>query len=329
MSMEEENKKIIKKTMGRRKIEIKKIDKKSSLQVTFTKRRMGLFRKASELAVLCGAEIAILVQSPADKIFAFAHPSVDALVDRFHNSTELLAASSSWLRRYTDDGRCKYEEAWRKLEAEKRSVMEDDQAARDEFWWDEPLEGMEQLHELEEYVEAMEVLKDKLHEMEQRKLVEAPAPAQITLNIGGGGVHATYTPENWSAAPSSESMLGTTVSDLTECYDNSSINGLGTNQLISYCDDQYSLTSAAGDFNQGLDFNGGDGRSDDLSNDHDQYVEAIEVLKDKLYELEQCKLMESASELDVVDHGLGGFTSFDQFDHDQDFNWLEDCNWFQ
>ncbi|EPS64141.1 hypothetical protein M569_10640, partial [Genlisea aurea] len=72
-----------KKTLGRRKIEIRKIEKKQNRQVTFTKRRMGLFRKASEIGVLCGAEMAILVRSPAGKIFAFGNPSPDSVISLF------------------------------------------------------------------------------------------------------------------------------------------------------------------------------------------------------------------------------------------------------
>ncbi|XP_047949511.1 agamous-like MADS-box protein AGL61 [Salvia hispanica] len=71
-----------KKTLGKRKIAIKKIEKKSSLQVAFSKRRGGLFRKATELSVLCGVEIAILVKSPAGKLYSFGHPSVEALINR-------------------------------------------------------------------------------------------------------------------------------------------------------------------------------------------------------------------------------------------------------
>ncbi|XP_047949552.1 agamous-like MADS-box protein AGL61 [Salvia hispanica] len=70
-----------KKTLGRRKIAMKKIEKKSSLQVAFTKRRGGLFRKATELSILCGVEIAILVKSPAGKLYSFGHPSVEALIN--------------------------------------------------------------------------------------------------------------------------------------------------------------------------------------------------------------------------------------------------------
>ncbi|KAL0305517.1 UNVERIFIED_CONTAM: Agamous-like MADS-box protein [Sesamum radiatum] len=118
----------IKKTLGRRKIEIKKIEKKTSLQVTFTKRRMGLFRKASELSVLCGAEIAILVKSPAERIFAFGHPSVETLIDRFQRGLALspgTGTSSNGQILVREDGiRSKYEESVRRLEMERRVLKE-------------------------------------------------------------------------------------------------------------------------------------------------------------------------------------------------------------
>ncbi|KAL9146067.1 hypothetical protein ABFS82_13G085800 [Erythranthe guttata] len=179
--------------MGRRKIEIKKIEKKSSLQVTFTKRRMGLFRKASELSILCGAEIAILVQSPADKIFSYGHPSVEALVNRLlhHNgggafpSHELVASSSSSTTRsyslqrqivpWQEDGRIKYEEALRKLEFEKLSIQKHEiMSTSMDFWWDKSIDQFTELHELEEFVQALEALKNnvscKLEEMAKHKL---------------------------------------------------------------------------------------------------------------------------------------------------------------
>ncbi|KAL8045156.1 hypothetical protein ABFX02_08G094400 [Erythranthe guttata] len=146
-----------KKTMGRRKIEIKKIEKRSSLQVTFSKRRMGLFRKASELSVLCGAEIAILVQSPANKIFSYGHPSVETLFHRYQTGGGGEAASS--IIPYREDGRSKYDEAVRKLEIVKRSMKQESSITG--FWWDEPLDDME-LYELEDYVDAMEALNDNV-----------------------------------------------------------------------------------------------------------------------------------------------------------------------
>ncbi|PHT65082.1 Agamous-like MADS-box protein AGL62 [Capsicum annuum] len=70
-------------SMGRQKIKIAKIEVKNHLQVTFSKRRSGLFKKASELCTLCGVEIAIIVFSPARKVFSFGHPNVESLIDRF------------------------------------------------------------------------------------------------------------------------------------------------------------------------------------------------------------------------------------------------------
>ncbi|XP_051230510.1 agamous-like MADS-box protein AGL61 [Lolium perenne] len=70
-------------SMGRQKIEIRRIESEEARQVCFSKRRAGLFKKASELAILCGAEVAAVVFSPAGKAFSFGHPSVEAILERF------------------------------------------------------------------------------------------------------------------------------------------------------------------------------------------------------------------------------------------------------
>ncbi|KAK4340120.1 hypothetical protein RND71_041582 [Anisodus tanguticus] len=59
---------------------------KAKRHVTFSKRRLGLFKKASELCILTGAEIAILVQSlKRQRLFTFGHPSADSVIDRYLN----------------------------------------------------------------------------------------------------------------------------------------------------------------------------------------------------------------------------------------------------
>ncbi|KAF7842915.1 agamous-like MADS-box protein AGL29 [Senna tora] len=61
----------------------------SSRQVTFSKRRTGVFKKANELATLCGAQVAIVAFSPGGKPFSFGQPSVDDVTNKFlHNSTK-------------------------------------------------------------------------------------------------------------------------------------------------------------------------------------------------------------------------------------------------
>ncbi|XP_042455544.1 agamous-like MADS-box protein AGL61 [Zingiber officinale] len=68
---------------GRRKIEIKRIEKEEERQVCFSKRRASLFNKANELSHLCGAQLAVVVFSPGGKPFSYGHPSVDSILDRF------------------------------------------------------------------------------------------------------------------------------------------------------------------------------------------------------------------------------------------------------
>lgn len=54
--------------MGRRKIQIAPIQDDRNRNVTFGKRRNGLFKKAYELGVLCQVDIAVLVWSHTGKL---------------------------------------------------------------------------------------------------------------------------------------------------------------------------------------------------------------------------------------------------------------------
>ncbi|OAY72872.1 MADS-box protein SVP [Ananas comosus] len=58
--------------MAREKIQIRKIDNTTARQVTFSKRRRGLFKKAEELSILCDAEVALIVFSSTGRLFHFS-----------------------------------------------------------------------------------------------------------------------------------------------------------------------------------------------------------------------------------------------------------------
>jgi hypothetical protein len=58
--------------MAREKIQIKKIDNATARQVTFSKRRRGLFKKAEELSVLCDADVAVIIFSSTGKLFEYS-----------------------------------------------------------------------------------------------------------------------------------------------------------------------------------------------------------------------------------------------------------------
>lgn len=59
------------------------IENATSRQVTFSKRRNGLMKKAFELSVLCDAEVALIIFSPRGKLYEFASSSMQATIERY------------------------------------------------------------------------------------------------------------------------------------------------------------------------------------------------------------------------------------------------------
>ncbi|PHT68470.1 hypothetical protein T459_27957 [Capsicum annuum] len=57
--------------MGRKKVEIKRIEDKSSRQATFSKRRNGLMKKAKQLSILCDVDV-VVVFSNRGRLFEFS-----------------------------------------------------------------------------------------------------------------------------------------------------------------------------------------------------------------------------------------------------------------
>ncbi|KAG4142156.1 hypothetical protein ERO13_D06G115712v2 [Gossypium hirsutum] len=79
-----------KKTKGKQKIEIKIIENADDRLIAFSKRRTGIYKKISELSILCGAEILFIIFSPAGKPYSFGHPSVESVAKRFSNAGQHL-----------------------------------------------------------------------------------------------------------------------------------------------------------------------------------------------------------------------------------------------
>uniref|UniRef100_A0A2C9VWL6 Uncharacterized protein n=1 Tax=Manihot esculenta TaxID=3983 RepID=A0A2C9VWL6_MANES len=61
--------------MARGKIQIKRIENSTNRQVTYSKRRNGLFKKANELTVLCDARVSIIMFSTSGKLHEYISPS--------------------------------------------------------------------------------------------------------------------------------------------------------------------------------------------------------------------------------------------------------------
>ncbi|ESW08723.1 hypothetical protein PHAVU_009G069300 [Phaseolus vulgaris] len=72
--------------MGRVKLQIKKIENTTNRQVTFSKRRNGLIKKAYELSVLCGVDVALIMFSPSGRPSFFSgNKSIEEILERYVN----------------------------------------------------------------------------------------------------------------------------------------------------------------------------------------------------------------------------------------------------
>ncbi|PSR91527.1 Agamous-like MADS-box protein [Actinidia chinensis var. chinensis] len=76
--------------MVRGKTEMKRIENTTSRQVTFSKRRSGLLKKAFELSVLCDAEVALIIFSNKGRLYEFSSSSINKTLERYHRKAKEL-----------------------------------------------------------------------------------------------------------------------------------------------------------------------------------------------------------------------------------------------
>ncbi|KAL6201089.1 hypothetical protein ACLB2K_024804 [Fragaria x ananassa] len=69
-------------------IKIEKIESLPARQVTFSKRRKGLFKKARESSVLCDAKVAVIVFSSTDKLYELSRSSTKDIIARYKQCTK-------------------------------------------------------------------------------------------------------------------------------------------------------------------------------------------------------------------------------------------------
>ncbi|KAH0464098.1 hypothetical protein IEQ34_006884 [Dendrobium chrysotoxum] len=177
---------------GRKKIEIKRIDKEANRQVCFSKRRQGLFKKANELCTLCGAEVAIIVFSIAGKPYSFGHPSVDHVLQRFINVPGTSEASSVATTSFEPMNRelvylCgNLEEEinkGRSLNLAKKALS----PVSNPFWWDNNLHLMG-IEELREYEKVLQDLQAIISQTAQQS--RCHAPEAVMRQIDGSSMAA-------------------------------------------------------------------------------------------------------------------------------------------
>ncbi|KAJ6755724.1 MADS BOX PROTEIN [Salix purpurea] len=135
---------------GRQKIEIKRVEKESNRYVTFSKRKNGLFKKATELSTLCGAETAVIIFSEHRKLFSCGQPDVDQVLDRYLAETERVPNNFPSLIKNNVENQLankqEYAESLKRLEEEQtvaKMIGSMNNMNGGGFWWDLPIDNME------------------------------------------------------------------------------------------------------------------------------------------------------------------------------------------
>ncbi|KAL4370401.1 hypothetical protein HN51_014895 [Arachis hypogaea] len=220
-------------TTRRRKIEIKRVEQSNKRHVTFSKRKLGLFNKVTELSILCQAETALIISSQNGKLYACGYPSPDAVIWRFlygGDSSPPQRNDVRFLKKKQKENvevqRAQYESAHEALKEEKKRLDETKKERNSDNnggclgfsqWWENPIDDMD-LEELVKFKESLEQLKTNLIAATDNKInmfqqmmmpspVAAPsslimAPMQTrfsnfnsVLNNNQGGFSAVYQPQ--------------------------------------------------------------------------------------------------------------------------------------
>ncbi|GJM95688.1 hypothetical protein PR202_ga12459 [Eleusine coracana subsp. coracana] len=176
-------------SQGKQRIDICYIQNKERRQVTFSKRRKGLFKKASELAQLCSARVAVIAER--SRAFAIGAPSVNAVLHAYSGEEEgdVEKEVSSWLNQDEDDDSCRSAVEAALRQAEETKALAAAQQARmkaigekvalategRKHWWEA---DMQQLgpEVLPEFARALQRLRDNVQRHLYKLSAAVPLP---------------------------------------------------------------------------------------------------------------------------------------------------------
>uniref|UniRef100_M4DJ66 MADS-box domain-containing protein n=1 Tax=Brassica campestris TaxID=3711 RepID=M4DJ66_BRACM len=84
--------------MGRVKLKIKRLESTGNRQVTYSKRKSGILKKAKELSILCDIDIVLLMFSPTGKptVFHGEHSCIEEVISKFAQLTPQERTKSCW-----------------------------------------------------------------------------------------------------------------------------------------------------------------------------------------------------------------------------------------
>lgn len=190
--------------MVRGKIEMKRIENTTNRQVTFSKRRNGLLKKAYELSVLCDAEVAVIIFSQRGRVYEFSSNSdVKKTIERYSEYMKEAQTYKPEMEQYTQQLRLETKNIAAEielLEVSRRKLLGQSLGSC----------SVEELHEVESQLERSlinirarkgHLLKEQIEQLKDKERFLREENAKLSAKSGG---------EQWR--PSIEQRDGTTYS---------------------------------------------------------------------------------------------------------------------
>ena len=235
----------------KRTIEIKKVEQINRRHVTFSKRKLGLFNKLTELSILCQVEAAVIITSQNGKLYTCGYPDADAVVRRYLNGGLPRRLDSACKKRQQDaieTLRLEYEATQNHLKEEQKRLQEIKETRKSSLcfpsWWNLPTEGMG-LEDLEQFKTSLERLKFNLVGALQEKqmnsvpsmpnaLMVPPMPSTVLPPVSHAAMVPPMMPPQFQNMPllSVQRLSGNQVQD--DYWRSAAIASNGFGSLKSY-----------------------------------------------------------------------------------------------
>ncbi|EXC11717.1 MADS-box transcription factor 6 [Morus notabilis] len=225
--------------MGRGRVELKRIENKINRQVTFSKRRNGLLKKAQELSVLCDAEIALIVFSSRGKLYEFGSAGITKTLERYQRcsftpqDTSLIERETqSWYQEVT-----KLKAKYESLQRTQRHFLGEDLG---------PL-NVKELQNLEKQLEGalaqarqrkMQIMIEQVEDLRKKERQLGDLNKQLKLKLEAEGQNLKAIQSLWSsnvaAGSSNFALHSSSQSNITmDCQPPEPILQIGYHQYVA------------------------------------------------------------------------------------------------
>ncbi|XP_057820107.2 MADS-box transcription factor 14 isoform X3 [Cryptomeria japonica] len=152
--------------MTRGKLQLQTIQNPVRRRITFSKRKAGLLKKASELALLCDAEVALLIFSPSGNLYEFGSPSMNRIIGKYLKGCDSTGCPIQ-LPEYVEPLRLEFEDL-------RRQITQSEKVCKHMIGEDLDLLNLKELQQLEKKMSLgarrIRSRKEKLFRLEKAEL---------------------------------------------------------------------------------------------------------------------------------------------------------------